>query len=129
MSLGLLFAVSRFVVPQISSDPGNGSNVILTIALTAIAIFLVIISVVVKRKLLVQSVEKQDVRLVQQALIIAFAMCEACAILGLVQHFVTGNREYYFLFLLAAVGFMLHFPRRHHLVAASPRISIEGANS
>jgi hypothetical protein len=129
MSLGLLFVLSLSVAPEISGHPGNQSNSVFIVVLTALGIFLVIISFVVKRRFLAQSVEKQDVRLVPKALIIAFAMCEASALLGLLEHFVIGNREYYFLFLLAAAGFLLHFPRREHLIAASPKIPIGGASS
>jgi hypothetical protein len=46
-------------------------------------------------------------------------MCEVSALLGLLEHFVVGNREYYLLFLLAAAGTAFHFPRRRQLEAAS----------
>jgi len=46
-------------------------------------------------------------------------MCEASALLGLLEHFTVGNRVYYFLFLLAAGGIALHFPKRSQLEAAS----------
>jgi hypothetical protein len=48
-------------------------------------------------------------------------MCEVSALLGLLEHFIIGNREYYLLFLLAAAGTALHFPRRSHLASASYR--------
>jgi hypothetical protein len=32
---------------------------------------------------------------------------------------VTGNRYYFVLLLIAAIGMLLHFPRREHLLAAS----------
>ena len=50
---------------------------------------------------------------------IACAMCEVSALLGLLEHFVTTNRDYYLLFLLAAAGTAFHFPSRRQLEAAS----------
>jgi hypothetical protein len=76
-------------------------------------------SFAVKQKLLKRSVEKQDIGLVQKALVIACAMCEVSALLGFVERLVIGNREYYWLFLFAAGGIALHFPRRSQLESAS----------
>jgi hypothetical protein len=73
----------------------------------------------VKRTLLQRSVEKQDVTLVQKAMIVACAMCEVAALLGLLERFIIGNREYYLLFILAAAGDLFHFPRRSQLEAAT----------
>jgi hypothetical protein len=91
----------------------------LIVAFIALGTFSVIVSFVVKRKLLERSVEKQDVNLVQKSLVVACAMCEVSALLGLVERLAIGNREYYLLFLMAAAGTASHFPRREHLLAAS----------
>jgi hypothetical protein len=88
-------------------------------ASTAVGAFLVSISFAVKNKLLERSVEKQDIVLVQQALVIACAICEANALLGLMEGFLVGSREYYVLFLMSAGGMAFHFPRRIQLEAAS----------
>ncbi|MCU1265607.1 MAG: hypothetical protein JWM21_1925 [Acidobacteria bacterium] len=128
MSLGVLFVISLFIGPANGSAPGK-ANSGLIVPFAVLGALLVIMSMVIKLKVLAQSVEKQDVRLVQQALVIAFGMCEACALLGLVEHFVFGKPGYYLLFLLAAAGFILHFPKRAHLVAASPKIPMGGATS
>ena len=88
-----------------------------------------LVSFAVKRKLLAQAVEKQDVGLVQSAVVVAGAMCEACVVIGVVQHLLLGNREYYLLFLLGAIGMLFHFPRRDHLLAATYKTSGPGATS
>jgi hypothetical protein len=129
MSLGALFAISLFIGPANGSALLKANNSGLIIIFAVLGAFLVIMSMVVKLKVLAQSVRNQDVRLVQQALIIAFAMCEACALLGFFEHFVFGNPGYYLLFLLAAAGFILHFPKRAHLIAASPKIPMGGSTS
>jgi hypothetical protein len=91
----------------------------LIFALTALGTVLVVISFPVKNKLLERSVEKQDINLVQKALIFACAICEVSALLGLIEFFIVGNREYYLLLALAAGGIALHFPQRSQLEAAS----------
>ena len=46
------------------------------------------------------------------ALIAALVLCEAAAILGLVEHFVTGSPRYYVLILIGLVGMLMHYPQR-----------------
>lgn len=118
MSVSMFFLFSLFVTPNITYAPNNSTRALLIFGLTAMGTFLVIGSFAVKNKILERSVEKQDVSLVQKALVIACAMCEASALLGLMEHFIIGNREYYLLFVLAAGGIALHFPRRSQLEAA-----------
>ena len=119
MSIGMYFLFSVFVSPAVSNEPRNLPRSLLIVVLTALGTFLVIVSFAVKRKLFERSVERQDVSLVQKGLVIACAMCEVSALLGLLEHFVIGNREYYLLFLLAAAGTAFHFPLRSQLEAAS----------
>ena len=117
MSIVMYFLFSVFVSPAVSNESPLRS--LLIFALTALGTFLVIVSFPVKGKLLERSVERQDVSLVQKGLVMACVMCEVSALLGLLEHFVIGNREYYLLFLLAAAGTAFHFPRRSQLEAAS----------
>ena len=119
MSIGMYFLFSVFVAPEVSNEPRNPRRALLIVALTALGTFLVIVSFAVKRKLLERAIEKQDVGLVQKGLLIACAMCEVSALLGLLEHFVIGNREYYLLFLIAAAGTAFHFPRRIQLESAT----------
>jgi F0F1-type ATP synthase membrane subunit c/vacuolar-type H+-ATPase subunit K len=115
MSIGTNFVVAVLVGSNTSNSPVSP----LPLALTSLGAFLVIISFVVKKKLLNSSVEKQDLDLVQKSMVIACVLCEASAMLGLVQHFIFGNRAAYGLLALAAAGIALHFPRRLQLEAAS----------
>jgi hypothetical protein len=122
MSIGALVCFSLFFVPETSDIPGTSPGSLLRVVLTALGIFFVVISFAVKRKLLKQSVEKQQINLVQKAFVIAVAMCEVSAILGVIERFLINHHDYYFLFVLAAAGTALHFPRREHLVAASYKV-------
>ena len=118
MSVAMYFVVSQ-LAPPATAPP----NSILTFTLTAIGTFLVGISFVIKRKLLRRSVDEQDLNLVQKALVIACAICEAAAVLGLVERFAVSGRDYLLLFVIAAMGIALHFPRRSQLEAASYKSS------
>jgi hypothetical protein len=119
MSVVMYFFVTVFAGAKIQSPAANPSSAILTIVLTAVGTFLVILSFAVKQKLLSRSVDNQDPGLVQKALVVACAMCEVAALLGLVERFVVGNKDYYLLFIVAAAGILLHFPKRSQLEAAS----------
>jgi hypothetical protein len=121
MSVGMYLLVSLFAGPEIDDQPGHPPNTLLIVTITALGVLFVILSFAVKRNLLERSVEKQDVGLVQKSLVIACAMCEVSAVLGLLQRFLIGNRYYYLPFIFSALGIALHFPRRIQLQAASYR--------
>ena len=117
----VMYFVFSLVTPAINSQPGNQPNSVLVITLMVLGFLLVLISFAVKSKLLTRSIEKQDPTLVQKSLVIACAMCEVSALLGLMERFLIGYRYYYFLFLFSAVGIALHFPRRIQLQNAGYR--------
>jgi len=123
MSIGALVGFSLFLVPETSDLPGAATGSLLRLVLTALGVFFVVASFAVKRKLLNESVAKQQINLVQKAFVIAVVMCEVCAIIGVIERFLINHHDYYFLFVLAAAGTVFHFPRREHLVAASYKIS------
>ena len=119
MSIVIYFLFLQFAAPGLANQPGNPPNSLLIVASTALGAVLVVTSFGVKRKLLERSVEKQDVGLVQKAMLVACAMCEVSALLGLLERLIIGNREFYLLFILAVAGDLFHFPRRSQLEAAS----------
>jgi hypothetical protein len=121
MSIVLYFVVALLAVPDPEPNAAIAvrSNSLLTFALAALGTFVVVISFAVKRKLLERSIENQDVTLVQKALVIACAMCEVTALIGLLERFIIGNSDYYLLFIVAAIGTALHFPKRGQLEAAT----------
>lgn len=121
MSVSMYVVFTLLVTPNINKDLDISLRSLLIFGLTALGTFLVVMSFPVKNKLLERSVERQDINLVQKALVFACAMCEASALLGLLEFFIVGNRESYLLPALAAGGIALHFPRRNQLEAASYR--------
>jgi NADH:ubiquinone oxidoreductase subunit 2 (subunit N) len=123
MSIVMYFIFSLVAGPQIGHADRSPRNSLLIVGLTALGTFLVILSFPVKRKFLDRSVENQDVGLVQKGLVFACAICEVSALLGLIERFIMGNREYYVLFVIAAAGTAAHFPRRSQLEAASHKLT------
>lgn len=116
MNVVILFLVTLFAAPQDQDGPVNS---VVNFVLAGVGTLLVVLSFVVKRKLLERSIDKQDVSLVQKALVIASAMCEVTALIGLLERFIIGSGDYFVLFVVAAIGTALHFPRREQLQAAT----------
>ena len=116
MNIGVFFAFSLMLGPETGAAAPNS---LLPAVFTAVGILLVVLSFAVKWKLLKRSVERRDVQLVQKALLIACVMCEASALLGLMERFLVAGRGYYLLFLIAAIGTALHYPSREQVVAAT----------
>jgi F0F1-type ATP synthase membrane subunit c/vacuolar-type H+-ATPase subunit K len=110
-SLVLFFTLTQVVRP--SDSAGGTQPLLLALGATALAAF--VLSFVVKPRLLARAARERRPDLVTTGYIIAFALCESCAIFGLVAHFTTGAREALYFFIPAVLGFLLHFPRRRHL--------------
>ena len=97
----------------------TNANQRLTVVLICIGLVPASLSFLLKQIILARSVEGQRVESVQVAYVVAWALCEIPALLGLVDHFVTGSSYYYLAFGVAGLGILLHFPQRKHLLAAS----------
>ena len=119
MSVVMIFVMTIVAAPAPFNPDRYAPTSVVLFALAAVGTFLVVLSFAVKRKFLQRSVEKQDVMLVQQALIVACAMCEVSALFGVLERFAVGSGDHYVLFLVSAIGTALHFPKRNQLLAAS----------
>lgn len=128
MSVVTYFFFARFLASEVEFALGNTNNNLLIVVFAVLSMILVIGSFFVKRRLLAQSIDKQDVALVQKGHILAWAMCEVSAMLGMLERFVIGYRQYYLLMLLAAIGIAVQFPKREHLLAASYKNSTDKAS-
>ena len=120
MSIVLYFGLTLFVGPREETE----SNQMVSLILIVMGLSTTLVSFVLKSKLLTRAVEQQQVPLVQQAYFVALALCEAAALFGLLDFFLTGHRHYYILFIIAALGQLLHFPRREHVVNAFSKTPI-----
>ena len=100
------------------------ANPSLSLTLLGAGVLTTLISFLIKPKLLTKAVEQHNLGMVQQAYIVAFALAEVAALLGLLDFFTTSDRYYYVLFIISACGMLLHFPRREHVVNAAFKSSI-----
>jgi hypothetical protein len=115
MSTGFYYAFTFFVKRPETVEP----NSTLFLVMAAVALTTAFISFPIKNKLISQAIDQQHVPLVQQAYIVAWALSEIPALLGLLDFFLTRNRYFYVLFLIAVFAQLLHLPRREHVINAS----------
>ena len=116
MSIALFLLLTQVV--EVPAREGDNSVLLLALGLTGLSAFG--LSFVVRAKLLAQSAVQNRPDLATTAYVLAFALCESSALFGLVAHFVTGARESLYFFVPAALGLLLHFPRRGHFADPPP---------
>jgi hypothetical protein len=123
--LGIFMSLVLFYVfSLVNKQPRDVEpNSTLTLIFIAVALLAIPLSFVVKSTLLKQSVEQQRPELVQQAYIVALAINEVGALLGLLDYFAYGDPYYFVPMIIAACGELLHFPRRQHVIDASFKTS------
>ncbi|HKP37332.1 MAG TPA: hypothetical protein VJT71_10770 [Pyrinomonadaceae bacterium] len=117
---GIFLAVAGFLLMTIlvPSKAQRDDNV-LPIVLIGVGFANVVLSFILKKSFLAKSVAQQDLKLVQQAYIVALALCETACLLGLLIHFITGSIYYYAAFAIGVMGILLHVPRKQHLLDAT----------
>jgi hypothetical protein len=114
MSVVIYFGITLFIKRPANITPNN----FLSLILVGAGVFTTLASVLIKQMLLSRSIEQKSEALVQQAYVVAWALCEVSALLGLLDFFVTGNRFYYVPFVVALIGDLVNFPRREDVAAA-----------
>lgn len=112
-----------FIKPELFkfdfSQPILGDNAIVVGLLAMLSVSDLAISFILRKKTLERSVAEQSIPLVQTAMIIGCALCEAISLFGVMLAFAF-NYQYFFLFsILGVIGILLHFPRRSDVHAAS----------
>ncbi len=100
--------IAFFVITQVV-PPGTTDGSVLNIALPVLAVVDLGLSFVIPR-LLVQF-QDQPVAGTRGALLLALAICESVALMGLILHLTTGWPYAWTLFVLGGLGMLLHFPR------------------
>ena len=114
LSIGAYFALT-FLIRRSEAHEANPR---LSLILLGVAVASTLISFPVKAKLLSRAIELQRVQMVQQTYIVAWAINEVAALLGLLDFLATGDRYYYILFMIGALGQLIHTPRRDDIVNA-----------
>lgn len=120
LSIGVYYVFCLFNGRPEGREPNNT----LFLVLVAVSLSTTLISFLVKSQLVNRAIEQQQVQQVQQAYVIGWAITEAGALLGMIDFFITGDRYYYIMFIIAACGQLLHFPRREHVLNASFKRSV-----
>ena len=115
MSILIYCAFTSFVKRR----PEPAPNRTLSLAFLIAGASTTLISFVIKSTLLKKAAQQQQVALVQQAYIVTWAITEVAALLGMLDFFVTGNPKFYALFIISALGMLLHFPSRDAVLNAS----------
>ncbi|HWT02417.1 MAG TPA: hypothetical protein VN256_19350 [Pyrinomonadaceae bacterium] len=113
VSLVALFVVTRLV------EAGGGGPAYLFWILLAVGVVNLGASFAVKQRVLKAAAEHRKPELVVGAYMFALALCESAGLFGLVAHFATGAKYYYFLFVIAGFGMMMHKPQREDVLAAA----------
>src|ERR1051325_2572565 len=90
LSIGMYYVFTLFKGRPENVEPNNT----LFLVLVVIAMVTTLISIPIKNRMLSQAVEHQHVQAVQPGYIVAWALCEVAAILGVIDFFATGDRSY-----------------------------------
>ena len=119
VTIGLYALVTVFARPsqEVLLERRAEDKTALLAALGALGLSLVVASFVVKRIFYRRAAEQQSPPQFQTGFIIAEILCESCVLFGLLGVFITWNDYAYALFLLGALGQLLHFPSRDQLAA------------
>jgi len=112
----VMYYIFTIVVGRPPNAPPNDKLFLICVA---VGVLTIVLSFVIKNKGLANAATQQKIELVQPAYILAWALCEVSALLGMMVFFATNNRYYYGLFILGALGQLVHAPRRDHLLNAS----------
>jgi len=124
--IGMVLSICAYYIFTFFKGRSEGitPNSSLSLMLVSVGLITTLISFPIKNKLLTRAVEQQQAQLVQQGYIVTWAVTEVAALLGMLDFFLTGHRHYYILFIIAACGQLLHYPRREHVMNASFKGSI-----
>jgi len=115
MSIVMYYVFTLFA----TRPPRLAPNNTLFLVLVGAALVTTLISFPIKSWLLNKAIDQQQVQMVQQAYVVGMAVTEVGALLGLLDFFLTGDRYYYVMLIIAACGQLLHAPKRQHLLNAS----------
>lgn len=77
------------------------------------------LSFVLKARFLKLAIENRTVGLIQTGQILAYALCEATSLFGLVAAFAFSFSLFFVWFVAGIIGILLHFPRRDSFQAAA----------
>jgi len=119
MFLVVLFFAKREIYNFDFSKSPLGENPMIIVVFAVLGLSTFLISFVLRKKFLDQATGEQKPALVQTALVVGCALCEATTLFGLVLAFAFDYQFFFLWFALGILGIILHFPKRDNLIAAS----------
>jgi hypothetical protein len=115
----IFVSVILLVVLVLVAGSKGTPNLTLSYALFGIGSMTVLVSFLLKRQMVNKAINSNDIAALQSAHIVALALCESAALFGVLDRFITASQTSWFLFAIAAIGIVLHFPKKDHIRAVS----------
>jgi len=111
----MMSVVMWFIFIHFMATTNSPANPRLGFLLICLGLVPVSASFLAKQILVGKAIEAQDTMKLQQAYVVAWALCEAAGLLGLLAYFLAASPYYYVAFIIAGVGILVHFPQKRHL--------------
>ncbi len=120
ITIGLYALVTVFARPsqEVVLERRAEDYSALLAAFWVLGLLVVALSFLFKGRYYRKAAERQAPDQAQLGFIVAEILCESAALFGLLALFITWNDYAYSLFVIGALGQLLHFPRRDELAAA-----------
>jgi len=118
---GVAWSIGRAAAEANLEHGFMSSMPLIIIGAAVLALTNLVISIVIRRRSIEQSVAEQNVKYVQTGLIIGCALCESISLIGMVLLLAFAYPYFYYWFALGIIGIFLHFPRRQNLIDANVR--------
>jgi hypothetical protein len=115
----LFVSVVLFIVMVLMIGSNGTPNPTLSYALLAIGSMTVLVSFLLKQQLVQKAINNNDVAGLQIAHVVSLALCESAALFGVLDRFITAAETSWILFAIAAIGILLHFPKKDQIRAVS----------
>lgn len=115
----LFVSVMLFLMLVMVAGSKGTPNPTLSYALLGIGSITVVVSFILKQQMVKKAINNSDIAALQSAHIMSLALCESAALFGVLDRFMTGSQTSWFLFAIAAIGILLHFPKKDHIRAVS----------
>jgi len=115
----LFVSVMLFLVLVLVAGSKGLPNPMLSYALLGLGATTVLLSFLLKQQLVQKAINNNNIAALQSAHVVALALCESAGLMGVLDRFLTGSSTSWFLFAIAALGILLHFPKKDEIRAAS----------
>ena len=124
----MFLAIIYFVDPKLFefdfTKPLLDQNSIIIIIFAVFGVVNLIASFVLKKKFLGEATKKQKMELVQNAILVACALCETVTLFGFMLAFVAEYQYFFVWMIVGALGMLFHFPLKKYLIDASSEKTI-----